>query len=99
MTDRVHIPHGDDMQPGTWCVLDDGALLHRCPQCKRGSEMLNHSVTQGGEVNASIACFSPCTYHIWGILDGWTHGEKRAGEKVAFTSLTRRPPRSRALNE
>lgn len=80
--DRIHIPRGTE--PGTWCVLDDGALLHRCPKCKRGSEMLNHSVTPSGEVNASIACFSPCDYHVRGILDGWTYGEKKAGQKVSM---------------
>lgn len=44
--------------------------------------MQNHSVTPSGEVNASIACFPPCAYHVWGILDDWTHGEKKAGGKV-----------------
>jgi hypothetical protein len=78
----VHIPHGKEIEAGTWCVLDGGELLHRCPQCKRGTEMLNHSVTPTGEVNDSIACFRPCTYHVWGILDGWTYGEKKAGSRV-----------------
>lgn len=84
MVDRVHIPRGDEIAPGTWCVGSGGELLHRCPQCKHGHEMLNHSVTPSGEVNASIACFVPCTYHVWGILDGWTYGEKRAGERVSL---------------
>jgi hypothetical protein len=44
--------------------------------------MVNHSVSPTGEVNASIACFSPCKYHVYGILDDWTHGEKRAGHNV-----------------
>lgn len=88
MTERVHIPHGKEIEPGTWCVLSGGELLHRCPECKRGSEMLNHSVTPSGEVNASIACFAPCTYHVWGILDGWTYGEKKAGHKVVFDEQT-----------
>ena len=88
MTERVHIPHGKEIEPGTWSVLSGGELLHRCPECKRGSEMLNHSVSKSGEVNASIACFPPCTYHVWGILDGWTYGEKKAGEKVRFTEET-----------
>jgi hypothetical protein len=88
VVDRVHIPQGKEIEPGTWTVLDGGELLHRCPQCKRGSEMLDHSVSTGGEVNASIACFPPCTYHVWGVLDGWIYGEKRAGEKVKFTEDT-----------
>lgn len=46
--------------------------------------MLNHSVTPSGEVNASIACFPPCTYHVFGILNRWIYGEKRAGERVKF---------------
>jgi hypothetical protein len=88
MVDRVHIPRGKEIEPGTWCVLGGGELLHRCPQCKRGAEMLNHSVTPSGEVNSSIACFAPCTYHVWGILDGWFYGEKIAGQRVNFTEET-----------
>jgi hypothetical protein len=44
--------------------------------------MVNHSVTAAGEVNASIACFPPCDYHVWGTLDNWTRGVKEAGKKV-----------------
>jgi hypothetical protein len=84
MVERIHIPQGEEIEPGTWCVLSGGELLHRCPQCKRGSEMLNHSVTPTGEVNASIECCPPCTYHVWAILDGWIYGEKRAGQSVVF---------------
>lgn len=87
MVDRVHIPHGDELSPGTWCIGPGGALLHRCPHCKRGSEMLNHSVSPTGDVHASIACFPPCTYHVWGVLYGWTHGEKRAGQKVTTDAI------------
>ncbi len=86
--ERVRIPRGKELEPGKWCVLGGGELLHRCPQCKRGSEMLNHSVTPNGDVNASIACFAPCSYHVWGTLEGWIYGEKRAGEKVRFTEET-----------
>jgi DNA-directed RNA polymerase subunit RPC12/RpoP len=88
MADRIHIPQGKEIEPGTWCVFNGGELLYRCPQCKRSSEMLNHSVTQSGEVNASIACFPPCSYHVWGILDGWIYGEKHAGDRVNFDEQT-----------
>lgn len=95
MVDRVHIPkwdRSDDdrnyLTPGTWYVATDGDLWHRCPQCKKASVMANHSVTSAGEVNASIACFPPCSYHVWGTLDSWFYGEKRAGEKVKFTEKT-----------
>lgn len=81
MTDRVHIPHDNGLAPGTW-RLSDGQPVHRCPDCKKASAMVMHSVSAAGEVNASIACFAPCKYHVYGILDGWTHGEKRVGHNV-----------------
>lgn len=80
--DRVHIPHDDNLAPGTWTLVD-GQPAHRCPQCKVASVMTNHSVDADGMVNASMACFAPCTFHIWGILDGWKHGVKAAGEPIA----------------
>jgi hypothetical protein len=81
MIDRVHIPLDAGLAPGTW-RLSDGQPVHRCPLCKKASAMVNHSVTLSGEVNASIACFQPCSYHVWGILDGWSHGWKLAGHKT-----------------
>lgn len=82
MSDRVHIPRDDEKNaPGTWRFYD-GQPHYRCPQCKRGAVMVNHSVEADGEVNASMACFPPCTHHIWGILDGWTYGRKAAGAPV-----------------
>ena len=83
MVERVHIPH-DDQQfaPGTWHLFE-GQPIHRCPQCKKAAAMVNHSVAPNGEVNASIACFPPCSYHVWGILDDWTHGEKLAKHNVS----------------
>lgn len=91
MTDRVHIPQWSRtdaekqrLAPGTWYVATDGDLWHRCPKCKSASVMQNHSVTAAGEVHASIACFAPCDYHVWGILDGWTYGVKNAGENVTL---------------
>ena len=83
MVERVHIPRGKEIEPGTWHVLSGGELLHRCPQCKKAAAMVNHSVAPNGEVNASIACFPPCSYHVWGILDDWTHGEKLAKHNVS----------------
>lgn len=47
--------------------------------------MVLHTVDADGRVDASIACFSPCGYHVWGILDGWTHGVKLAGRAVGET--------------
>lgn len=78
---RVHIPRGDSSTPGTW-MLVDGQPLFRCPKCKVGALMTNHSVDADGTVNASIGCFSPCDYHEWGILDDWTYGRKEPGQKV-----------------
>ena len=86
--DRVHIPYSDKIVAGAYYVSSDGDLWHRCPLCKTASAMVNHSVTPSGEVNASIACFPPCSYHVWGILDGWRYGEKKAGERVKFTEET-----------
>lgn len=81
---RVHIPHDDGLKPGSW-RLSEGQPVHRCPQCRKASAMVNHSVKPDGEVNASIACFPPCGYHVFGILDGWTHGGKPAGRKIDGT--------------
>lgn len=81
MMERVHIPNDENLAPGTW-RLSDGQPVHRCPQCRVASAMVNHSVSAAGEVNASIACFAPCSYHVFGILDGWTHGDKPAGGKA-----------------
>ena len=84
MTDRVLIPHDEDLAPGTWRLgPPEGQPVHRCPLCKAAAVMVNHSVSSTGEVNASIACFAPCTYHVFGILGGWTHGEKPAGGRVS----------------
>jgi hypothetical protein len=77
--DRVHIPRSEDLAPGSWAMGALGEVVHRCPKCRKASEMLNHSVEPNGEVNASIACFPPCDYHVWGILDGWSNGKKEAG--------------------
>lgn len=85
MTERVHIPKGEGPFPtaGEWVFETDSRQpWHRCPKCKRGSLMTNHSVDPDGTVNASIACFPPCDYHIWGILDGWAYGKKEAGKPV-----------------
>lgn len=80
--ERIHIPRDDEHNaPGTWRFFD-GQPHHRCPKCKRGSVMVNHSIEPDGEVNASIACFPPCDYHVWGILNDWTFGNKPAGQKV-----------------
>ncbi len=91
MVDRVHIPRHrrEDgvIKPGTWFVDWDGLLWHKCPDCKKGGVM-GHSVSPAGEVNPSIACWSPCGYHVWGILDGWIYGEKRAEQGVDFTEET-----------
>ena len=81
--ERVRIPHDDGLAPGTW-HLSDGQPLHRCPKCKTASAMVNHSVSAEGDVNASIACFPPCDYHVMGVLDGWTHGVKLAGQSVTL---------------
>lgn len=87
--DRVHIPHDPDLAPGTWSILyRDGKPqqpVHRCPKCKTAAALKNHSVSESGEVNASIACFPPCDYHIFGVLDGWTHGNKFAGRGIGET--------------
>lgn len=82
MIERVSIPHDPRLAPGTW-FLSAGQPVHRCPECHKASAMVLHSVAADGEVNASIACFSPCSYHVWGRLEGWTHGEKKSGEPVA----------------
>lgn len=79
--ERIYIPHSDDFAAGTW-TLESGCPVHRCPKCKRAGRMLNHSIDADGTVNASIACWAPCDYHIWGILDGWTHGVKEAGKLI-----------------
>lgn len=88
--DRVHIQRTRDgsIDPGTWYVSTGegpckGELWHKCPQCKKASVMVNHSVAPDGVVSPSIACFSPCTYHVWGTLDGWTFGEKKSGGLVS----------------
>lgn len=79
---RVLIPHDNKLAPGSW-FLSAGQPVHRCPECLRAAAMVLHSVDADGEVNASIACVSPCGYHVWGKLDGWTHGVKKAGDPVA----------------
>jgi hypothetical protein len=84
MPDKVHIPLDDNIAPGTWRLDVEDDPIYRCPECKRSSAMRNHSVSSGGEVNALIACFPPCPHHIWGILDGWTHGEKAAGKQTVI---------------
>lgn len=42
-----------------------------CPECRNSSGCLTrHTITDNGEVNASIQCPSEgCTWHIWGILE------------------------------
>lgn len=79
--DRVRFSHDEHLAPGTW-MLSDGQPVLRCPDCKKAAAMVNHSVDVDGTVNASIACFPPCQHHVWGILDGWTHGAKPAQERV-----------------
>lgn len=88
--DRVHIPRSDDpaVPRGTWKLAAyEGQPIHRCPKCGKSGFMINHSVEADGTVNASIACFPPCDYHVWGILDGWTHGKKEAGKPIAQKSM------------
>lgn len=80
--DRVRIPFDPELRPGTW-FLSAGHPVHRCPECNKASAMVNHSVDADGTVNASIACFSPCGYHVWGTLESWTHGRKEPGHPVA----------------
>lgn len=82
MTDRVRVAHDDHLKPGTWCIGAAGEVLHRCPLCKTASNLLNHSIAADGTVNNSMACFAPCSFHIWGTLDGWTHGVKLAGKDL-----------------
>lgn len=78
-----------ELEPGTWCVLDAGELLHRCPQCKRSSEMLNHSVTSSGEVNASIACFPPLLAITFGafLMAGYTARNVLASASSSLENL------------
>lgn len=84
MTFRVHIPFDPELMPGSW-RLSAGQPVHRCPDCEKAAAMVLHTVDADGRVDASIACFSPCGYHVWGILDGWTHGVKLAGRAVGET--------------
>jgi len=79
--DRVRIPHSDDFAVGTW-TLESGQPVHRCPKCKRAGQMALHSVDADGTVNNSIACWPPCTYHVWGILVDWPYGVKLAGKPI-----------------
>lgn len=79
--EHVSIPRDDNLRPGTW-FLSAGHPVHRCPECKKAAAMVNHSVDPDGTVHASIACFPPCGYHVWGKLEGWTHGKKEAGQPV-----------------
>lgn len=82
MIERISIPKGDDnFRRGNWVVIE-GQPAHRCPLCGNAAKMTNHSVEPNGEVNASIACFAPCAYHVWGILQGWTYGKKYARCKI-----------------
>lgn len=84
--ETVRIPYGSEGVPGTWFLvphLDAWQPHHRCPKCRRGSVMANHSVQPDGTVHASIACFPPCDYHVYGILDGWCYGLKQAGQGVS----------------
>lgn len=80
--DRVHLTHDDNLAPGTWHMGAEGHPASRCPKCKIASAMVNHSVDADGTVNASMACFPPCDYHVWGILDGWSYGAKAAGQPI-----------------
>lgn len=91
--DRVHIPRhrGEGRIPqGHWYVATDGDLWLRCPMCGKGAVMEEHSVNAAGEVTPSIMCARTpqCSYHVWGILDGWFYGEKPEGAKVKFTDQT-----------
>jgi hypothetical protein len=79
--ERTRIPESESLVAGSWLLID-GQPVFRCPCCRRASPMRNHSVDPDGTVNASIGCVAPCSYHVWGILEEWTHGSKPAGERV-----------------
>jgi hypothetical protein len=75
---RTKIPKVDQFHRGSagW-FLSDGTLCHPgvnliCGGCgKHIGDCRNHTITDGGEVNASILC--PCGWHVWGLLEEWEH--------------------------
>jgi len=79
---RVHIPKCIEGTLAGYWQLIDGQPAFRCPKCKVMGLMVNHSVEPDGTVNASIACFPPCDYHEFGILDNWTYGKKEHGKPI-----------------
>ena len=70
------------LKPGFWLVDHDGNLWHKCPECQKGSVMQEHWVAADGKVTPSIACFAPCGYHVFGVLEDWNYGTKMAGKLV-----------------
>ncbi len=93
--DRLQIPFTEhvarlDADPCPAWGFYDGQVMLRCGQCRKpAGRLTNHSIDEDGTVNASILCGNSvwdkergrheCGWHMWGVLEAWTHGVKEAG--------------------
>lgn len=85
MSERLLIPKVQPDQRGAagWYLWRGRARLV-CGGCGRDAgDLRDHSIDEDGTVNASILCpDAGCGWHVWGRLQGWSHGRKPAGVAV-----------------
>jgi hypothetical protein len=68
----------DDIPHPRWREWE-GVVIVSCPEGH--TARLNHNVASDGSVTPSLLC-PYCGWHVWGRLDGWEAGEKRAEKKL-----------------
>lgn len=74
-----------ERQPGVWYLVDVDVdwryVAIICPLCRIAStvrhltrpEKSHHTIADDGTVNPSVVCpHTPCTFHEYVRLDGWT---------------------------
>jgi hypothetical protein len=57
---------------GEWRRSSDKAITS-CPLCGHFGGLGRHEIDEAGKVTPSLVCpWAPCTFHDWGVLEGWT---------------------------
>jgi hypothetical protein len=58
-------------EKGTWRPSSDKAII-ACASCGNFGGLGKHEISPEGRITPSIVCpWSPCTFHDYGILEGW----------------------------
>lgn len=71
----MNFTFSETREPGTYKPVLDGnrrTAIVICPRCGSRLHLSPHLVLNDGTVTPSVVCRSPCTFHEFITLDGWS---------------------------